>query len=285
MLTRDSYPAGVPCWLDLMQPDPEPAMEFFRGLFGWTFERRTPPDAPSSYYYATLDGATVGAVGGPPKEGEPAGWNTYVCVDSADASAATVEANGGRILAPAEDFGQSGRGAVCADPTGAVFGVWQPGENRGAQLVNAPGSWNFSELYTPDTDAAARFYGAVFGWECDPLEIGGEVTAWMFRVPGYGKFLADGNPEIADMQETEQAPPGFIDAVALMMPAIEAGAKPYWNVTFAVADADASFARALQLGASVVTPLYDTDYTRQGMIADPQGAVLGLSEYRPPEPA
>jgi uncharacterized protein len=56
-----------------------------------------------------------------------------------------------------------------------------------------------------------------------------------------------------------------------------------WTVTFAVADADATFTRALELGATMVTPLFDTDYTRMGTIRDPQGAILTLSQYRPPQ--
>ena len=39
---------------------------------------------------------------------------------------------------------------------------------------------------------------------------------------------------------------------------------------------------ATERGGRAVSPLFDTDYTRQGTIEDPQGAVLTLSEYRPP---
>ena len=51
-----------------------------------------------------------------------------------------------------------------------------------------------------------------------------------------------------------------------------------------MADADAAFARATELGARVITPLFDTDYTRMGTVEDPQGAALNLSQYRPPAP-
>ncbi|MDP9188754.1 MAG: VOC family protein, partial [Actinomycetota bacterium] len=33
MLERDGYPAGVPCWVDTGQPDPEAAVDFYGGLF------------------------------------------------------------------------------------------------------------------------------------------------------------------------------------------------------------------------------------------------------------
>jgi predicted enzyme related to lactoylglutathione lyase len=53
---------------------------------------------------------------------------------------------------------------------------------------------------------------------------------------------------------------------------------------FAVDDADAAFERAIKLGATVTTPLFDTQYTRMGTLEDPQGAVITLSQYRPPQP-
>ena len=51
-------------------------------------------------------------------------------------------------------------------------GCGRPRDNRGAELVNAPGSWNFSELNVRDTKEASAFYGAVFGWLSDSLEMG-----------------------------------------------------------------------------------------------------------------
>jgi predicted enzyme related to lactoylglutathione lyase len=283
MLQRDGYPAGVPCWVDLVQPDLEAAMAFYGGLFGWEFEVRTPPGAPTAYAYARKDGLIAAGLGGPPAAGtDPSGWTTYVWVDSADDTAAAVEAHGGRVIVPPMDIPRAGRVAVCADPAGAVIGLWQAAENRGVQLVNAPGTWNFSDLTTPDAGGAEKFYGAVFGWECDPFEISAGDQASIWRVPGYGEFLAERDPELRARQAAAQAPGGFADAVAILNAEDAGAAGSRWNVTFAVADADASFARAVDLGATVVTPLVDTMYTRMGTVADPQGAVLTLSEYRPP---
>lgn len=287
MFARSSYPAGVPCWVDIMQPDLDATMAFYGELFGWTFEVRTPEAAPQRYAYARLNEMVVGGVGGPPLgDVESAGWTTYVSVDSADETAGLVQANGGRVLEAPTDIPHSGRSAVCADPFGAVFGLWQAAENRGSQLVNAPGSWNFSDLNVGDPAGAERFYRAVFGWESDQLEMGAGQKTRMFRVAGYGDFLAESDPEIRSRQEAEQAPPGFSDAVALMNPIAADGAvdaQAYWGVTFGIADADESFARATGLGARVVTPLFDTEYTRMGTVKDPQGAVFTLSQYRPPE--
>lgn len=287
MLERDGYPAGVPCWVDLLQADVDDTMAFYGGLFDWTFQVRTPHGAPVRYAYAALEGLVVGGVGGPPVgDAGPSGWTTYVCVDSADDTIKAVTAAGGRVLSPATDIPNSGRVALCADASGAVFGLWQPAANRGAQLVNAPGSWNFSELRTADQRAATQFYGEVFGWESEPLEMGDGSGTSMWRLPGYGEFLARRDPEIHERQEADQAPGGFADAVALMIPpAVGASAAldAEWTITFAVADADAAMARAIELGATVVVPLFDTEYTRMGTVRDPQGAAFTLSQYRPPQ--
>jgi predicted enzyme related to lactoylglutathione lyase len=284
MLDRTGYPAGVPCWVDVILPDPDAAMAFYGDLFGWTYEVRTPADAPTRYAYALLDGSTVGGVGGPPDDKDRPGWTSYICVDSADDTAAAVEANGGRVLTAPVDVSRAGRSALCADPEGAVFGLWQPGENRGAQVVNAPGSWNFGELHTADPDGAERFYGAVFGWLVSAFEFSTGDKGAFWRLPGYGELLAESDPEIRERQAADGAPGDFVDAVAVTQPlaAEGAAAAARWTVTLAVADADAAFGRALELGASEVVPLFDTQYTRQGTIRDPQGAELTLSEYRPP---
>ena len=95
----------------------------------------------------------------------------------------------------AEPFDVGGRAAwrSLADPQGAAISVWQAGPHRGAQLVNEPGTWNFSELNTRDVDGARAFYGAVFGWEADPIDLGeGEST--MLRLPGYGDYLERARP-------------------------------------------------------------------------------------------
>ena len=40
MAERDGYIAGVPCWVDTSHPEPEAAVKFYSGLFGWEFEAR-----------------------------------------------------------------------------------------------------------------------------------------------------------------------------------------------------------------------------------------------------
>ena len=94
------------------------------------------------------------------------------------------------------DVMDAGRMAVVTDPEGAAFCVWQAKQHRGARIVNEPGSLNFNSLNTRDAEGAKSFYGAVFGWET--LAVGGGVEMW--RLAGYGDFLAQRDPELRGRQ-------------------------------------------------------------------------------------
>src|SRR3954451_521244 len=277
MLERDGYIEGVPCWIDTSQPDPEAATTFYSGLFGWEFEDAMPPDAPGRYFIGRLRGLDVAAVGSQPEGARPvAMWNTYIWVDDADATTAKVRAADGQVVAGPFDVMDAGRMAVLSDPEGAVFCVWQAGRHIGAQIVNEPGSLNFNGLNTRDADAAASFYGAVFGWEVLSLGAG---AAW--RLPGYGEFLERSDPALRARMAEAGAPPGFADVVATLNPITEEEVAPHWSVTFAVADADATAETAARLGGTVVMPPFDAPWVRISVIADPQAATFIASKFAP----
>ena len=246
MQQRESYLSGVPCWLDIMQPDPEAAKEFYGGLFGWEFENAAPEGSPEPYYIARLSGLTVAAIGGPPSAGALPMWNTYTAVESADRAVTRVREAGGTVISEPMDVPGAGRMAVCADTEGAVFSVWEADAFIGAQVVNEPGTWNFSELHTRDPQAAARFYRSVFDW--DVLDFGVGTGAFtFFRLAGYGASLAKGNPEFAERIAADESAAAFADVVATLIDESSEQAltnPPYWSVVFAVDDADAVAADA-----------------------------------------
>ena len=144
----------------------------------------------------------------------------------------------------------------------------------GAQLTNAPGSWNFSDLHTADAAEAERFYRGAFGWVFADLGYG---TA--LHVPGYGDHLeATIDPDIRTRQS--DAPEGFEDVIGGLAPLAE-GEAPHWHVTFTVADRDDAVARADRLGATVLGR-EDSMWTKTVTIRDPQGAVFTASQFTPP---
>ncbi len=281
MEPRKTYPAGVPCWIDTSQPDPDAAMEFYGGLFGWEFDQRTPPGAEQRYYVASLDGLAVAGVGSQPPELETPSWNTYVRVESTDDAAARIEAAGGRLLMRPFDVLDAGRMVAFTDPTGAVCFAWEAGQTEGAELVNAHGSWNFSELNTRDRAGTLRFYCEVFGWEMS--ERANEDPGMSFwRRPGYGDFLEQLTPGTRERMGEMGAPEGFEDAVAWLVELTD-DAEPHWNVTFGVDDADEIASRADELGGSVVLAPVDAPWVRMTILCDPAGVVFTASQFVPPE--
>jgi uncharacterized protein len=275
MTDERSYPAGVPCWVDTDQSDVDAARDFYAGVFGWTFSDGVPTEAPGTYLIAALGGADVAAIG-PAEGGAGAAWNTYIAVEDAAAAAASVRGAGGTVTVEPADAGPAGRLAGCTDPRGAHFRLWQPRRRLGAQIVNAPGSWNFSDLHTADAAAAEAFYAPLFGWEFNDVGFG-----TMIRRPGYGDHLAATvDPGIRDRQDGIAAPPGFEDAIGWLVPVGEG--RDHWHVSFTVADRDESVAVAEKLGAAVISS-EDTEWTKSALIRDPQGAQLTLSQFTPPE--
>jgi uncharacterized protein len=274
MAEARTYPHGVTCWIDTEQPDLEAAREFYSGLFGWTLTDAVPPGAPGSYLIAMLDGQDVAAIA--PGAGGASTWNTYVSVDDADATAAAVAAAGGTVVAPPADAGPGGRAASCVDPAGAAFRLWQARKRLGVQLTNVPGSWNFSDLYTQDRDAALAFYAPIFGWR--GVEMPGAGT--MIQVPGYGDHLANtSDPDIYERQAG--APSGFADVIGGLA-VIGPDEPARWHVTFSVADRDVSAATAERLGAKIVKSS-DDFWTKSAVVRDPQGAEFTLSQFTPPD--
>jgi uncharacterized protein len=180
MPERDGYIPGVPCWVDASEPDPEAALEFYGGLFGWEFEDAMPPDSRGKYFIAWCEatgssifdtsgdrhGGDVAAVRSIPEAASPtAMWNTYFWVDSADEAASKVRDAGGGVAVEPYDFMNACRMAAFTDPEGAAFCVWEAKEHKGARLVNDPGALVFNGLNTRDVEGARSFYGSVFGWQ------------------------------------------------------------------------------------------------------------------------
>jgi uncharacterized protein len=280
MPERDGYIPGVPCWVDTSQPDPQAAVSFYGPLFGWEFESVMPPESDGDYFMARIRGRDVAAVGSIP-EGAPqqAAWNTYVWVDSADETAQNVRDAGGSVVMEPFDVMDAGRMGVFTDPEGAMFCAWQAGQNKGAELVNEHGTVNFNDLNTRDPEGAKSFYGSVFGWETLGLPGGFEV----WTLPGYGDYLERDNPDLRKNMAEMDAPKGFEDVVASLVPIgdDQPDTPPHWNVTFAVDDADAIADQATELGGKVLVAPMDAPWVRMTVIADPQGATFTASKFVP----
>jgi uncharacterized protein len=265
MSERDRYEHGVPCWVDTLQPDPDAAVAFYAGVFGWEFSEpgAMPGDPPGRYFVAQLRGRDVAGVGSQPPDALPLApsWNTYIWVDSADDAAAAARSAGGAVLVEPFDAPPAGRMAVLADPTGAPVCVWQAGVRQGAQLVNEAGAWAMSQLRTSDPERAAAFYAAVFGWTTE-LFGAGENAFTVFRLPGY----VGGEPEQPVSRE-----------VVAAMAAASGEESPRWSADFWVPDVDAVVASAERLGGRTIAAPFENPVGKSAVLSDPSGASFTVS--------
>jgi len=280
MPERDGYLAGVPCWIDTTQPDPDAAVAFYSGLFGWEFEDVMPPGSPGAYFIARIRGRDVAAVTGPSQEAPgTATWNTYIAVDSADDTAAKAREAGGEVLVAPFDVMDAGRMAVIADPEGAILSVWEARRHRGAGIVNEHGAVNFNGLHTQDLATAKRFYGSVFGWSTLTLDGGTQ----MWTLPGYGDELEREAPGRREQTIAFGVPVEFMDVVANISPTApdQPDARAYWDVTFGADDANGIAERATELGGTVIVAPVDVPWARMTVIADPNGATFIANQFVP----
>ncbi|MEU6771756.1 VOC family protein [Streptomyces sp. NPDC046759] len=116
-------------WVELHAGDPEAAIGFYRGLFGW---RDQEMQAPGMTYrvLSIKDGdqqeGSFGGVAPLRDDREDARWVPYFAVADADAIVTAVGGNGGTVLMPAANIPGVGRIAWLADPGQAVFAVLRP---------------------------------------------------------------------------------------------------------------------------------------------------------------
>jgi uncharacterized protein len=254
MSERDGYRQGTPCWADLATSDVEAARAFYGGLFGWEWEVAGPEFG--NYSTGRLRGKRVAAVASRMEDSQPVAWTTYLAVDDADKWAAAVPEAGGTVAMAPMDIPGQGRFGIGADPTGAFFGVWQAAAHRGSELVNEPSTVVWNELVTPDVDAAGRFYEATLGVVFTAMEPAQPDES----MPDY-KLLQVGGRTVGGAM-----PP---------MPGME-GLPPHWGIYFEVADADATLARAQELGARALSPVTPTPQGPMVSFLDPQGGPFAV---------
>jgi predicted enzyme related to lactoylglutathione lyase len=169
--------------------------------------------------------------------------------------------------------------AVLADPEGAVFCVWQPKEPQGRRVVNENGSLNFNGLNTRDVEGAKRFYGAVFGWQA--LDLGGGGQMWM--LPGYADLPGEERSRHSQADGGDRRSGGIrgrgrVDQPARRRPARHPRAL---ERDVRVDDADATAAKAKELGGRVVVPPFDAPWVRMTILTDPGGAMFLANQFVP----
>jgi predicted enzyme related to lactoylglutathione lyase len=253
---RTQHPPGTFSWTDLGTTNADGAKAFYGELCGWDLTDEPVGDGSGTVYTtARIDGKAVCALyrRGPEQQGPPA-WLSYITVEDADAMTTRAIELGAAVLMDPFDVLTVGRMALLADPTGAVFAVWQPRDSIGAELVNDPGAMCFNQLNTDDPSRAQDFYSALFGWRVEE----------------------SGTPE----QEYWGLYNGERSNGGMMPLPADAGAPSHWLVYFATTDLDGDADRITELGGAMLVTPTPIPAGRIAVARDPQGAVFALFEGR-----
>jgi predicted enzyme related to lactoylglutathione lyase len=239
----ERYPDNTFCRIDLGTSDAPGAKAFYGGLLGWEFDD-LPTGEQGTYAICRLRGK---AVAGLYDQAETPGWGSYIKVADVDQATERARELGAEVLVEPFDAPGGGRVATVRDPAGAAVSLSRPGESFGAELVNEDGAWTWNELTSGELAAGVRFYTELLGWTATELE--GPIRRTSFTL---GELLIGGGHEPAPQEDP----------------------TPGWRVTFWVADADQTAARARELGGSVLLPPMDIPVGKLTIVADPQGAAF-----------
>ena len=263
-----SYAPGTPSWAELSTTDEAGALSFYSALFGWVDNPQEM--APNSYYHMqTINDLPACAMYQQGEEersqGVPSHWNIYFTVENVDNTMTAIGQHGGQVVFGPHDVFEAGRMAMCQDPQGAFFAIWQPNQHIGARVKQEAGAVFWHELLTTDSAAALEFYKAVLGLEQFQVP----ESQWEYLM------LRAGETEVAGVMQITPEMGEF---------------PPHWSVYFGVENADEAVARAQSLGATVYVPATDIapfegqpPIGRFAALGDPQGAAFSVFQDITPQ--
>jgi uncharacterized protein len=247
-----SYLPGKFVWFEHVSTDATKARDFYRALCGWTFQSM--PMGEQSYDMIMNGTDSIGGFRSG-KSGAPGHWVSYLSVPDVDRSFAAATAAGAKGLMAPTDFGEVGRAAVIADPTGAAVSLWKGAQGDPVDAEKTPlGGWFWNELFTPNAKAAVAFYEKAFAYSHDAMDMGTQGSYYLLK-DAAGKMRAGVMQQPADMR----------------VPA-------HWLPYVHVADCDAAVVKAMQLDAkmTLVAPTDIPNVGRFAVLLDPVGAAIAV---------
>lgn len=158
------------------------------------------------------------------------------------------ETPAGRYASPPTPSATWAERAVCADPGGAHFALWQAEVHNGFGIVAEPGAVAWHTLLTRDLAVAQAFYSQVFGWVYEQRAADLSMAS-----------LADGG-QVAGLHQADQLDEGISDN---------------WLIHFEVADRDSSAQIAQNLDAEVLMTS-DSPMGPEALLRGKRGEILSI---------
>jgi predicted enzyme related to lactoylglutathione lyase len=255
MTTRDTSPAGAPCWADLWTSDVDGSRRFYCELFGW--EAEDPDPEFGGYFTFTRDGIRIaggmGDMGADMKANNT--WKPYLATEDNAKTLEVAESRGAKVVVPGMPVSDLGIQGVLVDPGGATVGTWQPVTFPGFTIIGEHGAPSWFELHTRGYSRTLEFYTSVFAWETTVASDNEQLRYTTFRSSAGGEDIG-----------------GVMDATAWR----PEGAPDEWSIYWEVDDCAAAVEKVKRLGGTVLQGPDDTPYGTLVLCVDPTGAQFKL---------
>jgi uncharacterized protein len=243
---------GAPRWVDLSAADVAAEAAFYSKLVGWEYGEPH-PDA-GGWIQAEIGGKAAAGIMPRPPQLPVSVWSIYFGTDDIEAAIARAVELGATVMFPPMSIDIGGEHmctiAMLFDPIGAAFGLTEAGVHTGFEVDSGQGSSAWFEMMSRDPKASIDFYTQLLG------------------------ATAQGAPDVP-MEYTQLAVDGRDFGGVMAMPEGMPETVPSnWTVYFAVDDADAAVARAVEAGATIFMGPETMSAGRLAAMSDPEGAYV-----------
>lgn len=239
--------AGMPCWIELVTTEPEQALEFYQGLFGWTYEVHGDAE---DHVIAFRQGFPVASIRTSTRGVSQ--WRLFLAAQDCERMADLATGHGAEVVVPKANVSGVGTKVVLNGPSDADFGLLQPRDSWQFD-VGLPGTLMWAELVTIRAQTADHFFGELFGY-----------TAQQF-----------GTENQLDYSVWYLGEESVLARVSMLREYLAPGTRPHW-LLYLGADSqegtDDLVHRAVGLDARVRVDPYDSQLGRVAVLRDPTGA-------------
>ena len=239
---------GKLVWADLYTGDVDASLKFYQQTFGWTVKAFAKEQAKYHLLYDNGQ-AIAGVLARDSKRNKTdnALWVGSIDTDNVSSRSELAAKNNATIILAPHDFTLYGKRSVLADPQGGVIALLELDlTNKNHQKIS--NKWDWAQLFSTDTKQAALFYQKTFDYTLEPVNTKSDNF-----------FLIQ-----AEM----------VQASIVKLP-LSFEQRDRWVNFIEVDNIKTMLSKATTNGATVI---YQPENSGLAIIADPNGALLGLTQ-------
>lgn len=156
---------GTPTWVNILTHDVSELQRFYGEIVGWEFTEASAQLGGYVQAYVGTPEHPVAGIGPSMADDSSATVTVFLATDDIEACVATVADLGGTVPVHPMPVGGLGTMALCTDPVGIPFGLWQAGSFEGMALMGEPGAPAWFDLGSRDLPTTRSFLERLFGYE------------------------------------------------------------------------------------------------------------------------